>query len=100
MELVDYLRVLRRRWALIALATVVCAAAAVGFSVRQTPVYEATTRLVVSGVSGEAGAKETPQRQLTIERAVTYAQFASTPPVIDEAIAAAGPGGGRPEVVA
>ena len=102
MELGDYLRVLRRRWALVALAALVCAGAAVGFSLQQTPVYEATTRLVVSGAAGSAADEETSSRQLAVERATTYAQFATTPPVVDEALAAGGgaPGAGRPEVTA
>lgn len=102
MELGDYLRVLRRRWALVALAALVCAGAAVGFSLQQTPVYEATARLVVSGAGGTEADEELSSRQLAVERTVTYAQFATTPPVVDEALAAAGgaPGAGRPEVTA
>lgn len=100
MELVDYLRVLRRRWALIALAAFVCAGSAVGFSLQQTPVYEATTRLVVSGSAGGSAADEVAQRQLAVQRATSYAQFASTPPVVDETVESAGldPQAGRPEV--
>lgn len=103
MELGDYLRVLRRRWGLIALAALVCAGAAVGFSLQQTPVYEATVRLVVSGAVGGVTAEETgSQGQLAVQRATTYAQFAPTPPVVDRAVAAAGssPQRGRPEVSA
>lgn len=99
MELGDYLRVLRRRWGLIALAALVCAGAAVGFSLQQTPVYEATVRLVVSGAAAEG---QSSPRQLAVEVATTYAQFATTAPVVDEAMAAAGglPTAGRPEVTA
>jgi capsular exopolysaccharide synthesis family protein len=102
LELGDYLRVLRRRWRLIALATLVCAGAAVGFSLQQTPVYEATVRLVVSGAAGSVTAEEASQGQLAVQRATTYAQFASTPPVVDRAVAAAGGAAGadRPEVEA
>lgn len=99
MELGDYLRVLRRRWALVALAALVCAGAAVGFSLQQTPVYEATARLVVSGAAAE---EQSSSRELAVELATAYAQFATTTPVVDEALAAAGgpPGAGRPEVIA
>lgn len=99
MELGDYLRVLRRRWALVALAALVCAGAAVGFSLQQTRVYEATARLVVSGAAAD---EESASRLFPVELATTYAQFATTAPVVDEALAAAGgaPGAGRPEVIA
>lgn len=102
MELVDYLRVLRRRWALVALAVLVCTGAAVAFSLRQTPVYEASVRLVVSDTGAAATTQAVVQHSLAVQRAVTYAQFASTPPVVDWALAGAGEAAdaGRPVVTA
>lgn len=101
-RLVDYLSVLLRRWVFIALGTVVCAGAAVGFLLMQTPVSEAKTRLVVTGAQADSAVEETAQRNLAVQRATTYGPFAATPSVVDEALEAAGEAaaGGRPEVSA
>lgn len=102
MELVDYLRVLRRRWALVALAALVCAGAAVGFSLQQDPLYQATARLVVSSAGGADAEQQAAQQQSAVQRATTYAQFASTPPAVAAAVREAGvaSGGAEPEVTA
>jgi len=47
MELSEYLRILRKRWWIIALVTLATAAAASGFSAVQTPVYKSTVQLSV-----------------------------------------------------
>lgn len=47
MELRDYLRILRKRWWIIVLVTLLTAAAALGFSTLLTPVYEASVQLSV-----------------------------------------------------
>lgn len=48
MEFKDYIRIIRQRGWLIVLLAVLTAAAAFGFSRMQTPVYEASARLLVS----------------------------------------------------
>src|SRR3972149_1881533 len=47
MELRDYLRILRKRWWIILLVTGLTTAAALGFSLIQTPVYKASVQLSV-----------------------------------------------------
>jgi len=47
MELSEYVRILRKRWWIIALVTLATAAAAFGFSALQTPVYKSTVQLSV-----------------------------------------------------
>ncbi len=47
MELRDYLRILRKRWWIILLVTLLTAGAAYGFSAIQTPVYKSTIQLSV-----------------------------------------------------
>lgn len=47
MEMSEYLRILRKRWWIIALVTLATAAAALGFSAAQTPVYKSTIQLSV-----------------------------------------------------
>ncbi len=48
MELSDYLRILRRRWWLIALLSILTAGAAYGFSKMQTPEYKSTGQLLIT----------------------------------------------------
>jgi len=47
MELSEYLRILRKRWWITLLVTILTAAAAYGFSVIQTPVYKSSVQLSV-----------------------------------------------------
>ena len=47
MELSEYLRILRKRWWIIVLVTLLTGLAAFGFSAVQTPVYKSTIRLSV-----------------------------------------------------
>lgn len=100
MELVDYVRVLRRRWLLILLAVLACGAVAYLLSAFTTPVYSTSTRLVVSAPRGDGFFDEVSNRTLAISRAEAYATYASTGPAIDAALDAAGypVGSGRPQV--
>lgn len=100
MELVDYVRVLRRRWKVVLLAMIVCAGAAYGLAVRQTPTYSASARLVVSAPQGGGFVDELTSRTLAVSRASAYATYASTTPAIDAALKGGGypPGTARPQV--
>jgi succinoglycan biosynthesis transport protein ExoP len=55
MELRDYLRILRKRAWLIAVATVLSASTALGTSLATTPVYQGTAKLLVVAKSDPAG---------------------------------------------
>ena len=85
-ELADYLRVLRRRWWLIALAVIVCVAAAMVATMLQPKRYQASTRLLVSGSSSVSAIDEISRRELANQRAVAYAQIAGTGPAVAEAV--------------
>jgi len=98
-ELVDYVRVLRRRWLLIAIAIVGCAGVAYLLSDQRTRVYATTTRLVVSAPSEGGLVNELTSRALSVSRAEAYASYATTSPAVDAALEEAGyTGGGRPAV--
>jgi len=94
-ELIDYVRIIRRRWALITVVLIACMAGSFGATKLQTPRYAATTRLLVSGSSSVSAIDEISRRQLAIQRATSFAQIASTAPAVkaayDAANAAAGP---------
>jgi capsular exopolysaccharide synthesis family protein len=89
-ELTEYLRVLRRRWWLVALGLLVCVGAAAAATFTQAPRYRASTRLLVSGSSSVSAIDEISRRQLADQRAVAYSQIASTGPAIQAAVQAAG----------
>lgn len=90
MEFADYLALLRRRWWLVALALVVCIAGSVVSTVTATKQYRTSARLLVSASSSESAIDEITKRQLSSQRAVAYAQYASTRPAVDAAVQAAG----------
>src|SRR4051794_20255769 len=90
MEFAEYVRVLRRRWWLVALATILCLGAAAAATFLATPTYRASSRLLVSGSSSVSAIDEISRRQLANERAVAYAQIASTGPAVQAAEQAAG----------
>lgn len=95
-ELVNYVRVLRRRWLVIALAVVVCGGVAYALSVQTTAVYATSARLVVSSPQGGGAVSELSNRELAVTRAAAYATYASTGPAVDAALQGAGYPAGTP----
>ena len=69
MELVDYIRVLRRRWIIVLAAVLACAGVAFLLSSLRTPVYSASTRLVVSAPTGNNANTELGTSALALCRA-------------------------------
>jgi receptor protein-tyrosine kinase len=101
-DLIGYLRLLRRRWWIISLAVLISVGAAVGATSVQHKRYQTATRLLVSGSSGLSAVDEITRRQLAQQRAVLFSQLATTSPVIQAAEqaadSAAGSAGGAPPV--
>jgi capsular exopolysaccharide synthesis family protein len=81
-DLIGYLRLLRRRWWIIALAIVVCVGAALGATRLEHKRYQSSTRLLVSGSSSLSAVDEITRRQLAQQRAVLFSQIATTDPVV------------------
>lgn len=90
MELADYLRVVRRRLSLVILAIVVCVAVAGVATFLQPKQYKSSARLLVSGSSSVSAIDEISRRELANQRAVAYAQIASTGPAVAEAVKESG----------
>lgn len=90
MELRQYWELLRKWLWLIVLTTIIAAAAAYFFSIRQTPIYQASTRLLVSqSVSNSASLQYADI--LAAERlSSTYAQMLMARPIIEAAIEESG----------
>lgn len=89
MELIDVVRILRRRWSMIAVILVFSVLGGAAATARQPKIYRTTTGLIVSGVSSSAVLDETTRRQLAAKRAAAYAQIVTTAPAVDAAVAAA-----------
>jgi succinoglycan biosynthesis transport protein ExoP len=88
-ELIDYIRILRRRWALIVLVLIACVGGAVIATKLTTPVYQASARLIVNGSSSVSGIDEITSRQLADERATSFSQIVSTGPAVQAALSRA-----------
>ena len=86
MELRDYLRILRKRWPIIAVLLVVGGALAGAVAFRATPIYAARTQLFVttSGSDNTTGLQE--GNTFTQQRVKSYAAIVSTPIVLDPVI--------------
>lgn len=89
MELIDYVRIVRRRWLLILLVLVACTAGAGLATEFSTIRYTATTQLIVNGSSSISATDEVATRELADERAVAFSQIAATSPAVQAALSKA-----------
>lgn len=86
MELVDYLRLLRRRWYVLVLALLLGAGGAVAETHQATKLYAASTTFYVAGPGGRP--VSTLLAQDAQARIATYAALANSGPVVRQALAA------------
>jgi capsular exopolysaccharide synthesis family protein len=87
-DLHDYVRVLRKRWRLIAMCTLIALGAAAAFVGTATPKYEAKTQLFVAANDTSGGLSNLAQGgQFTQQRVQSYADIVNSPEVTN-AIAA------------
>ncbi|MEV8241601.1 polysaccharide biosynthesis tyrosine autokinase [Microbacterium testaceum] len=87
MELRDYLRILHRNWILILALTVLGGAGAFGYSLLQTPTYEANTQLYVSVRSDSSGVSELAQGTNFARQAViSFVDVVDSAVVLDRVI--------------
>ena len=81
MDLRDYLRVVRKRWALITLIALLCLGAALSLAFLQQPTYQATAQLFVS--VNDSGADQTSQVYqgglAATQRVKSYADIVNSP---------------------
>lgn len=87
MELRDYLRILHRNWILILALTILGGAGAFGYSLVQTPSYEANTQLYVSVRSDSSGVSELAQGTSFARQAVvSFVDVVDSAVVLDRVI--------------
>lgn len=88
MELSDYIRILRKNWLVIVVATLLGVAIAAGYSLTRTPQYQATSTLFVSTQSGDSIQEIQQGSNFTQSRIATYLELIKEPyvllPVIQE----------------
>jgi capsular exopolysaccharide synthesis family protein len=87
-ELRDYIRVLRKQWVLIALTTALAIAAAIGYTVRATPLYQSSIKLFVSAQERTTDTSSTAYQGglFSQQRAKSYADLLSGPRVADSVV--------------
>ena len=90
MELSDYIRVLRKNWLVIVLATILGLGAAAGYSFTRTPMYEASSTVFVSTQAGGTVQELQQGSSFTQSRMTTYANLVTTPVVMNPVIAELG----------
>ncbi|MEZ3157330.1 polysaccharide biosynthesis tyrosine autokinase [Microbacterium sp. BWR-S6Y] len=87
MELRDYLRILHRNWILILALTILGGAGAYGYSLLQTPTYEASTQLYVSVRSESSGVSELAQgTNFARQAVVSFVDVVDSALVLDRVI--------------
>lgn len=86
MDLRDYLRVIRKRWAIISVATGLCLLAALAITALTPKTYEASATLFVSTSQANTTAELAQGSTFTQNQVKTYADVMTTPAVLDPVI--------------
>ncbi|KAF2413436.1 chromosome partitioning protein [Microbacterium sp. B35-04] len=92
MELTDYIRILRKNWVIIVVATLVGVGLAAVWSLTRTPEYEAQSTVFVSTQSGSTIQDLQQGSNFTQSRVQTYTNLVTTPIVMNPVIAELGLG--------
>ncbi|WP_081809416.1 polysaccharide biosynthesis tyrosine autokinase [Mycobacterium sp. URHB0044] len=75
MTIRDYVKVLRTRWITICVTIAVTVLGAISVSLLTTPLYEASTRLFVSTMSGASGTELYQGNRFSQERVISYTEL-------------------------
>ena len=88
MDLRDYALVLRKRWRLIALCTLLAVGASLAATLAATPMYQASAQLFVSTATGVDGNVAGLQQggQFAQQRVKSYADIVDSPPVTEAVV--------------
>ncbi len=87
MELSDYIRILRKNWLIIIVATLVGIGAAAAYSLTRTPVYESSSTIAVSTQTGGTVAELSQGSSFAQTRINTYVGLVTKPIVLNPVIA-------------
>jgi capsular exopolysaccharide synthesis family protein len=92
MELIDYIRILRKNWLIIVVATLLGIGIAAVYSLTRTPLYETQSTVFVSSQTGSTIQELQQGNTFTQARVTTYTNLVSTPIVMNPVIAELGLG--------
>ena len=94
MDLMAYVRILRRRWPIVVAATALAAALAGVLTMITPRTYQSTVQFFVSTATGDAGnsAQLASGNTFTAQRVKSYAQLLKTPKALDPVVAETGVG--------
>lgn len=87
MELTDYIRILRKNWVIIVVATLLGIGIAAAWSLTRTPEYEAQSTVFVSTQSGSTIQDLQQGSNFTQSRVQTYTNLVTTPIVMNPVVA-------------
>jgi capsular exopolysaccharide synthesis family protein len=99
-DLLFYVRVIRKGWWLILLCTALAAGAAVYATSRAAPVYESQVKLFISGQPAADINTALASGYLSQQRVKSYADLVTSAPVLERVLASAGAVGTAPTVSA
>ncbi|MGP6176009.1 polysaccharide biosynthesis tyrosine autokinase [Microbacterium sp. A196] len=86
MELSDYIRILRKNWLVILVTTLVGLAAAAGYSLTRTPMYESQAVVFVQSQAGGTAAELQQGSNFAQSRITTYVSLVREPVVMNSVI--------------
>jgi len=86
MELSDYIRILRKNWLVIVATTLIGLAAAAGYSLTRTPLYEAQSVVFVQSQSGSTASELQQGSNFAQARITTYVSLVREPVVMNPVI--------------
>lgn len=86
MSVTDYLRILRRYWPIVVVATLIGAAAGYATSYFSTPQYQSTATLFVATQNGTSVAEAYQNNLFSQERVISYASLATSEQVAARAV--------------
>ncbi|WJL94758.1 polysaccharide biosynthesis tyrosine autokinase [Microbacterium sp. ET2] len=92
MELIDYIRILRKNWLIIVVATLLGIGIAATYSLTRTPQYESQSTVFVSSQNGSTAQDLQQGNIFTQQRVTTYTNLVGAPIVMNPVIAALGLG--------
>ncbi|TQK18639.1 capsular exopolysaccharide synthesis family protein [Microbacterium sp. SLBN-154] len=87
MELIDYIRILRKNWLIIVVATLLGIGVAATYSLTRTPQYETQSTVFVSSQTGSTIQELQQGNTFTQARVTTYTNLVDTPIVMNPVIA-------------
>jgi succinoglycan biosynthesis transport protein ExoP len=85
-DFLEYARLLRRHWLIVALAMVLGVGAGLLLTLVQTPSYRATTEVFISTQASDSSSDLVQGNTFTLSRVNTYARLASSEEVLDRVV--------------